>query len=235
MNMNTAINPVCVAEPAVGDKNRRRNIAAALSRTVFVGFLATGMSGCAMMQLGGMFGGSSSLEQTTASISRPVVPQERSLAMAANDLVPVSVQPGAAGECPPISIWRSDAQLTIYEAGRVGDNMAIRHRGEITRTARECEIAPGKVTVKFGVAGRVLLGPVGKPGRIKLPVLVHVTNRKSEKIQTSKLDVTVNMVDGKPWGNFSTVRSVSFPKDPALPANQYRVYVTFDKSAPDAG
>ena len=208
-------------------------VAGIISRLLLIGTIGVTMSGCAMTQLGSMFGNSS--EGTTASISNDtLMPQERSLAMAADDMVP-SVQAGAVGDCPRISIWQNNAQLTIYEIGRVGDNMAIKHRGEITKTARECEIAPGQVTVKFGVAGRVLLGPLGHSGEVKLPVLVHVTNRKNEKIQTQKVGVVVNMIGGKPFGNFSTVRSVSFPTEPGVPANQYKVFVTFDKTAPGAG
>ena len=198
-----------------------------------IGTVGVVTSGCAMTQLGGMFGGSSP-EDTTASISNPVLPQERSLAMAADDMVPAA-QAGAVGDCPRVSIWQNDAQLTVYEIGRVGDNMAIQHRGEITKTARECEIAPGLVTVKFGVAGRVLLGPLGKSGAVKLPVLVHITDRKNQKIQTSKMDVVATMIDGKPHGSFSTVRSVSFPIEPGIPASQYKVFVAFDKTAPGAG
>ena len=100
---------------------------------VLIGTIGVMMSGCAMTQLGGMFGGSSD-EGTTASIDSTVLPQERSLAMAADDMVP-SVQAGAVGDCPRISIWQNNAQLTIYEIGRVGDNMAIKHRGEITKTS----------------------------------------------------------------------------------------------------
>jgi len=204
------------------------------ARVVLIGIVGLSTSGCAMTQLGGMFGGSST-EGTTASISSSVLPeQERSLSMAANEMVP-AVAEGGVGACPRISIWKNDAQLTIYQIGRVGDNLAIRHRGEITKTARECEIAPGQVTVKYGVAGRVLLGPLGKSGAIKLPVLVHVTDKASQKIQTTKLDVVVNIEGGKLHGNFSTVQSLSFPVEPGVPASQYSVFVTFDRNAPGAG
>ncbi len=205
-----------------------------LVRMMLIVTMGVSVSGCAM-QLGSMFGGSS--ETPTASISNPVLPAgQSSLAMAANDMAPVvEAATGDAGACPPISIWKNDARLTVYETGRVGDSLAIRHRGEITKTARECEIAPGLVTVKYGVAGRVILGPLGKAGVLRLPVLVHVTDRSSKKIQTSKLTIKVTMAAGKPYGNFSSVQSVSFPIEPGVAANQYGVFVTFDKSGPDAG
>jgi hypothetical protein len=213
-------------------KTRLGLMARMTAKLLLVSVLGGVVSGCAMTQLGSMFG--SSKEETTGSINAPVISSERSLALAANDMVPAT-QVGAVGECPRISIWKNNAHLTIYEIGRVGDNMAIKHRGEITKTARECEIAPGQVTVKYGVAGRVLLGPLGHSGPVRLPVLVHVTDRTRKKIQTNRLNVTVNMVDGKPFGNFSTVQSLSFPIEPGIPANQYHVFVTFDHDAPGAG
>ena len=72
--------------------------------------------------------------------------------------------------------------MTIYEPGKVGDGLAVMHRGEITKTARECQIEPGRITVKYGFSGRVLLGPKGKSGRVTLPLNVFVTDAKREKI-----------------------------------------------------
>ncbi len=213
--------------------SRRRDTR--LARMALIVVAGVSVSGCAM-QLGSMFGSSSS-ESTTASISNRVLPAgQDSLAMAANDMAPAaSATAGSAGACPRVSIWKNDARLTVYETGRIGDSLAIRHRGEITKTARECEIAPGLVTVKYGVAGRVILGPQGRAGVVKLPVLVHVVDRSKQKIQTSKVTVKVTMVEGKPFGNFSSVQSVSFPIEPGVAASQYVVFVTFDKSSPSAG
>ncbi len=205
-----------------------------------LGLAGVFLSGCAVAQLGSMFGGSK--EEVTGSIASPIIPREQylaregSLAMAANDMSGgSSARIGTAGDCPRISVWQNDAQMTIYEIGRVGDDLAIRHRGEITRTARECEIAPGQVTVKFGVAGRVLLGPLGKSGLVRLPLLVYVTDRSRQKIHTEKLMVSVNMVDGRPFGSFSTVQSLSFPVEPGIPASQYSLFVAFDKTAAGTG
>lgn len=189
------------------------------------------VSGCAM-QLGSMFGQSS--EGTTASIEKPAMAHEQSLAMAASTMAPAA-QLGSVGGCPRISIWQNGARVTVYKIGQVGDSLAIRHRGEITKTARECHIEAGQVTVKYGVAGRVLLGPVGRAGTIQLPLLVHVTNRKKQKIKTAKLNIRVKLPSDKPSGNFSAVQSLSFPVEPGVPAGQYRLYVTFDKTGPGVG
>lgn len=215
-----------ILTPAAGNLPRLICRAALL---MAVGGLA---SGCAVAQLGSMFG--SSKNETTSSINTPVAPQERSLSMAAADMAPAA-RGDAGTDCPRISVWRDEGQLTIYEIGRVGDNLAIRHRGEITNTARECEIAPGQVTVKFGVAGRVLLGPLGHSGVIKMPILVHVTDKSREKVKTEKLEVSVTLDASKPYGNFSSVQRLSFPIPQGALPGDYNLFVTFDRNAPGAG
>src|SRR5439155_22358042 len=76
--------------------------------------------------------------------------------------------------CPRFHVWSREGYVTIYEQGRVGDGLAVMHRGEITKTARECHIEPGQVSVKYGFSGRVLLGPKGSSGWVSLPVNVFV-------------------------------------------------------------
>ena len=92
---------------------------------------------------GGMFGGSQRPESGTVS-------REQLLSAAKSDFrgptgaTPIKVSHG----CPRFQVWSRDNNVTIYETGRAGDQMAVMHRGEITQTARECSIAPGQVTVR---------------------------------------------------------------------------------------
>ncbi len=79
------------------------------------------------------------------------------------------------GGCPAFGLAsRGEGFVTIKATGAGGDPgdglSSVRHRGEITRTARECAAGPGGVVVKYGFSGRVLLGPQGKPGVITLAV-----------------------------------------------------------------
>ncbi|MGI9386228.1 MAG: hypothetical protein ACR2OX_02245, partial [Methyloligellaceae bacterium] len=107
----------------------------------------------------------------------PTVSEERLLEAAKTDTTGQVDMASAAIHCPRFSVWPRDRLLTVYEVGRVGDALAIQHRGEITKTARECQIFPDKVMIKYGFAGRLLLGPRGRPGRYSLPVKVHITDR----------------------------------------------------------
>ncbi len=137
-----------------------------------------------------MFGGSSP-KSDVASVS------EDQLLIAAKSNDPSSTGSTSIGEiaagCPRFVVAPRDNHITFYEAGRAGDGLAIMHRGEITKTARECQIEPGRVTVKYGFSGRVLLGPKGKSGNITLPLNVVVNDAKREKVagDTVKVDVAV--------------------------------------------
>src|SRR5262249_11542700 len=146
---------------------------------------------------------------------------------------------GSLGEvahgCPRFQVWAREGYVTIYEPGRVGDGLAVMHRGEITKTARECEIEQGRITVKYGFSGRVLLGPKGKSGRVTLPLNVFVTDAKREKIATDKVAIFVACVLDKPIGYFSVVKSISFPLPEGTRPGEYEVFVAFDRAAPGAG
>ncbi len=146
---------------------------------------------------------------------------------------------GIGGEvahgCPRFQVWSRDGYVTIYEAGHVGDALSVMHRGEITKTARECNIEPGRVTVKYGFSGRVLLGQKGKSGRVTLPATVFVSDAKREKIASEKVRIDVDVALDNPIGYFSIVRSVSFQIPEGSRPGEYEVYVGFDRNIPGAG
>jgi hypothetical protein len=125
--------------------------------------------------------------------------------------------------------------VTIYEPGKVGDGLAVMHRGEITKTARECQIEPGRVTVKYGFSGRVLLGPKGRTGRVTLPLNVFVTDAKRQKVVTDRVMVDVDVAIEKPIGYFSFVRDIAFTIPEGSRPAEYEVYVGFDRATPGAG
>jgi hypothetical protein len=179
----------------------------------------------------GWFGGKKSTAADTGGVS-----QEKLLDDAKADSGAVSTVGGAvAYGCPRFQVWARDGYVTVYEGGRIGDGLAVMHRGEITRTARECNIEPGRVTVKYGFSGRVLLGQKGKTGRVSLPVSVFVTDAKRQKIAADKARVDVDVALDNPIGYFSLVRSIEFDIPEGSRPGEYEVYVGFDRSIPGAG
>jgi hypothetical protein len=140
----------------------------------------------------------------------------------------------AAG-CPRFIVASRDNHITFYEPGRAGDGLAIMHRGEITKTARECQVEPGRVTVRYGFSGRVLLGPKGKPGNIVLPLNVVVNDSKRAQVAGDKVSVDVAVGLDKPIGYFSAVRTVTFDIPEGSRAGEFELVVGFDGKAAGAG
>ena len=193
------------------------------------------LSGCGLSSItsglgSGIMGGGTAKTETGAVSEEQLL----SAAQSGDAGPPVGGIEVAAG-CPKFTTWPRDNFVTIYEQGRVGDGMAVMHRGEITKTARECTIEPGRVTVKYGFSGRILLGPKGRPGPITLPVSVFVTDEKRARLTNDKLTVDVNVSVENPIGYFSAVRTVTFDIPEGSRPGDYQVFVAFDRMVPGAG
>lgn len=227
--------------PFVGLRVRARAFGQSAGRSgppaLAVVVAVTLLGGCGMSSLtsglgGGMFGGST----TKTSVANVTEEQLLSAAKADEAGATGSTSVGeVAHGCPKFVPWPRENHITIYEQGRVGDALAVMHRGEITKTARECVIEPGKVTVKYGFSGRVLLGPKGKGGIVMLPVNVTVTDAKRAKILSDQSRVDAAVALDKPIGYFSAVRTVTFAVPEGNRPGDFEVFVGFDRNTPGAG
>jgi len=195
------------------------------------------LTGCGMGSLtsglgSGIFGGGSSAGVEPTGVSeQDLIDAAKAGGEAAPALAGGDSQPG----CPRFVTWPRDSYLTVYESGRVGDGLAIMHRGEITKTARECHSNGSQVTVKYGFSGRILLGPRGHSGAISLPINVFVTDAKRERITEDKLRVDATVAVENPIGYFSAVRTVTFNVPEGARPGEFEVYVGFDRNTPNAG
>lgn len=190
-----------------------------------LGLTACGMSSLTSGLSGGMFGKSE--PQPVESVTEE---QLLSAAKAGHGSVTGSVSNvDVAHGCPRFQIWTRDGATTKYLDGQAGDSLAVIYRGEITRTARECQIEPGRVTVKYGFSGRVLLGPRGQPMRVTLPVNVFVTDAKRERIAADKVSVSADVSTQAPIGYFSQVRTVTFSIPPGTRPGEFEVFVGFEQ------
>lgn len=140
-----------------------------------------------------------------------------------------------AGGCPRFSVWGRDGQVTIYEPGRVGDGLGVVHRGEITKTARECRQEGNRVTIKYGFSGKILLGPRGKTGNVQLPLAVFVTDARREKVVNDKVRIDVPVALDNPIGYFSSVKEVTFTVPEGSRPGEFEVYVGFERGIPNSG
>ena len=201
---------------------------------ILAGVISAGaVAGCGLGSftsgLGGGLGGGAA---TTESVK---VSDDELLAAARGD----GAFTGSLGEisanCPRIVVPARDNNVTIYESGRAGDALAVMHRGELSKTARECQIEGNRVTEKYGFSGRVLLGPKGRSGLIALPVKVAVNDAKREPIRAENLRIETAVSLDKPIGYFSAVRTVTFELPVGSRPGEFEINVSFDRNIPGAG
>ena len=186
------------------------------------------VSGCSVSKFSNPFGTGS------ADTSASAVTEDRLLETAKADSG-TDLPNGMSAHCPQVVAWPRDRLLTIYQPGHVGDNLAVVHRGEITKMARECQLYSDRVVVKYGFAGRVLLGPKGAPGTISMPISVRVSGTEQKTLATDKMSIAATVPAGNPVGYFSMVREIAFPIQLGTRPEDYKVFVAFDRTQPGAG
>ncbi|MEO1793943.1 MAG: hypothetical protein AAFU50_04970 [Pseudomonadota bacterium] len=203
------------------------NILAHAVRFGVLAGLCTVLAGCGLSTMtsglsGTMFGGGSKKPEVSA------ITEQQLLSAAKAEYGPGGVNVGTVAHgCPQFKVNRNGHHVTQYEAGREGDGLAVMHRGEITRTARECQISNSEVVVKYGFSGRVLLGPRGQPGPVTLPVTVFVSDDQRRRLNAEDMTVTVDVSSEDPIGYFSTVKSVTIPIPQGSRPGEFEVFVGF--------
>jgi hypothetical protein len=149
---------------------------------------------------------------------------------------------GAAGadtdiECPSVDVRIGAATLMI--GSKPGDGepsaMDLRYQGSIIRTARECKVSGGVMTMKVGIEGRIITGPAGGPGNVDVPLRLAVVKEgvTPKPILSKLVRIPVTVAGAIDRVTFTHVDpEISFPMPvPAADIDSYIVYVGFDSMA----
>lgn len=137
-------------------------------------------------------------------------------------------------DCPPVVVRIGASTLLIgSKPGQSEPNpLDVRYQGSIVRTARECHVNAGIVTMKVGIEGRIITGPAGTSGTVDVPLRIAVVqegaNPKTVASKFARETVTLaNAVDRVTFTHIDP--DVSFPvPQPASAIDSYVVYVGFD-------
>ncbi len=138
-----------------------------------------------------------------------------------------------SGYCPPVQILPGTESLIVYERGHDGDPKSIRSQGSISKTARECHaLDASTLSIKVGVAGRVLAGPKGGAGTVTMPIRIAVVKQHGGNVLFSKaFPVTVTLTAPEFVSDFSDVFDQVTVK--VTPDDRdLIVYVGFDEGKP---
>ena len=137
-------------------------------------------------------------------------------------------------DCPEVRVRTGASTLMI--GSKPGETepaaLDVRYQGSIIRTARECHVNAGMMTMKVGIEGRVITGPAGGPGTVDVPLRIAVVQEGvNPKAVTSKFGrETVTMNNSIDRVIFTHIEpDIAFPlPQPLSLIDAYVVYVGFD-------
>ncbi|MGE0627427.1 MAG: hypothetical protein AB7O43_06335 [Hyphomicrobiaceae bacterium] len=189
------------------------------------------LSGCGLSSFtsglnSSVFGGSSSSSANTTTNS---VNEDQLLAAARGSGAYSGTLGEVSSQCPRVRVESRNNSLTIYESGHSGDGLSVMHRGELTKTARECRIAAGTVYVKYGFSGRVLLGPKGRSGTIVMPISVTLMNDNHQQLRSETINVETAVTIDNPIGYFSRVRTLEFQMPVGTRPGEFQIDIGFEQ------
>ncbi len=201
--------------------------------TLAVGLLVAGCGGGGA-SLGGLFGddrsaGSTStasgstgstlrnlliFNTTTAPEDKPVV-EEREIT------------------CPAIEVLDGTSAMRVGQAG--GGASAVAHQASMGQTARECRVNGNQLELKVGVEGRLLIGPLGKPGGYTVPLRVVVRRGTTTAVVSRFVRIPVRVPDGEAQAGFTHVEeNIVVPLSELDPGDEYTILVGFDPAGASA-
>ena len=129
-------------------------------------------------------------------------------------------------ECPTVDVRTGAATLMIGSKPGEGEPSALdlRYQGTIVRTARECRVSAGIMTMKVGIEGRVITGPAGGPGTVDIPLRIAVVqegiNPKTITSKFARIQVGIaGAVDRVPFTHVDP--DVSFPMPTACRGHRF--------------
>ena len=106
-------------------------------------------------------------------------------------------------ECPVVDVEEGGG------VAQIGSGAGLRHQFAISETARECSVANKQISIRVGVAGRVVAGQAGGAGTVSVPVRIGIRREADKKILTSKVvNITATI---PPGGSNTTFAVVSEP------------------------
>ena len=129
--------------------------------------------------------------------------------------------------CPTIALLPGTEAQRVTATGQ-SDNQGVRYQYSLATVGRECTLSPGRVTIKVGAEGRVLLGPAGSAGRFDVPIRVAVFDDLGGKVVESRLfKVAATVPPGQSGASFTFVSdaiSLALPNT----AGNYSIKVGLD-------
>ena len=146
---------------------------------------------------------------------------------------PASPTPSAPEvECPGVDIRAGASTLNIAAKNSQATASDLRYQLSFGQTARECQVQGGNLAIKVGVQGRIILGPMGGPGQLDVPLRYAVVREGPEPrvIVTKFKRISVIVPPDQTHVQFVDIEEgLNFPMPSGAELDAYVVYVGFDE------
>ncbi|MDZ4366449.1 MAG: hypothetical protein U0987_05395 [Afipia sp.] len=190
---------------------------------------STALAGC-----GSMSGGSSGSPSTSSSIGSKFSQLFGSNSQEASTSSSPSTQTTQNSDltCPSVAIRFGASTLAVGLPGKPASGNDLRYQGSITRTARDCNLQNGQVTVRIGILGRIIAGPAGAPPTVDVPMRVAVVQEGApEKVIVTKAFRTTVAMESENTEFSIVAEDIVYPAPTEAANDKYIFYVGFDPAA----
>ncbi|PWT88914.1 MAG: hypothetical protein C5B56_07985 [Proteobacteria bacterium] len=135
-------------------------------------------------------------------------------------------------ECPGVDIRAGASTLNIAAKTAEATAGDLRYQLSFGQTARECSVQSGNMSIKVGVQGRLIVGPMGGPGSVDVPLRYAVVREgpQPKTVATRFKRITVSVASEQTHVQFVDVEEgLTFPLPDTTELSAYVIYVGFDE------
>ncbi len=144
-----------------------------------------------------------------------------------------AVAPVVQANCPTITILDANAVHRVYAGGN-GDPSKLVYQASLSDTTRSCSMSESTLTVNVLAQGRIVPGPLSKPGRVTLPIRVTVKDGDGE-LFSQVTNFAVDVPAGSAGTQFIFNNpNVAIPNAPGGASRQTNVFISFDEGGAKA-
>ena len=129
--------------------------------------------------------------------------------------------------CPAVRIRAGTESIRFYKGRDKTNEDNLRYQATLTKVARECAYVGQNLEIKVGALGRVITGPAGGAGTVKMPIRVAVQQGGcSRHFELHQTQATVAQGAANSGFEFVDEKIVI----PAPTSTNVRVYLGFDET-----
>ena len=154
--------------------------------------------------------------------------------LAVNPPAAAATAPVVQANCPTITILDANAVHRVAAGGAKDDPTKLIYQASLSDTTRSCSMSESTLTVNVLAQGRLVPGPLSKPGRVTLPIRVTVKDGDGE-IYSQVTNFAVDLPAGSAGTQFIFNNpNVAIPNAPGGASRQTSVFISFDETGSKA-